>query len=62
MIIQVTEDGCLKSPIEVVVVEVIRLLLPSSAILGVFGDKIAILTMKMIFYKLLAIAAGIQLL
>ena len=27
-----------------------------------FGDKIAILTMRMIFYKLLAIAAGIQLL
>ena len=30
--------------------------------LAFFGDKIAILTMKMIFYKLLAIAAGIQLL
>ena len=30
--------------------------------LAFFGDKIAILTMKMIFHKLLAIAVGIQLL
>ena len=31
-------------------------------IMAFSGDKIAILTMKMIFYKLLAIAVGIQLL
>ena len=30
--------------------------------LAFFGDKTAILTMKMIFYIILAIAAGIQLL
>ena len=34
----------------------------STTNLAFFGDKIAILTVKMIFYKLLAIAAGIQLL
>ena len=34
----------------------------STTNLPFFGDKIAILTVKMIFYKLLAIAAGIQLL
>ena len=31
-------------------------------IFAFFGDKIAILTMQMIFYKLLTIAVGIQLL
>ena len=34
----------------------------STTDLAYFGDKIAILTMKMIFYKLLAIAVGICLL
>ena len=48
-------NGEVKTPIHLV-------LETPLVVLAFFGDKIAILTMKMIFYKLLAIAAGIQLL